>query len=166
MQACFIGHKIIQKNEALVALLKQTVVELINKGVTTFLFGSMSEFDDLSWRVVTELKAIYPFIKRIYVRAVYPYIDRSYETYLLELYEETYFPPQIENAGKCVYLERNYEMIEKSTYCIFYYNEKYIPSSKKQTKHSLSLPSKRNSGTKIAYNYAIKKKKKVINLYT
>ncbi|MBQ7339700.1 MAG: hypothetical protein IJW43_02465 [Clostridia bacterium] len=63
MQVCFIGHRTIQKNEELISSLKQTIIELINKGATTFLFGSKSEFDDLSWELVTELKETFPFIK-------------------------------------------------------------------------------------------------------
>ncbi|MBQ7339699.1 MAG: hypothetical protein IJW43_02460 [Clostridia bacterium] len=71
---------------------------------------------------------------------------------MLKFYEETYFPPKLEKAGRFSYVERNYEMIEKSTYCVFYCNDKYVIST-------------RNSGTKIAYNYAVKKKKIIINVY-
>lgn len=166
MTVCFIGHRTIIKTEELISSLKETVINLINKGVTTFLFGSMSEFDDLSWEVVTELKKEYPTIKRIYVRSAYPYIDKSYENYLLESYEETYFPEKIENAGKSSYVERNYEMIDKSTYCVFYYDENYTPSPKRVPKHNMLPTTKRKSGTKIAYEYAVKKKKEIINLYT
>ena len=115
----------------------------------------MSEFDKLSWEIVSEIKQEYPSIKRVYVRSSYQHIDKLYEKYLLKSYEETFFPKKLENAGKYSYVERNYEMINLSTYCVFYYNENYIPQLKNQ----------RNSGTKIAYNYAIKKKKKIINLY-
>ena len=161
MKVSFIGHRNIKNNEELASSLKEIIIMLITKGATTFLFGSMSEFDDLSWEIVTELKKQYPCIKRVYVRSAYQHIDKSYEEYLLKSYEETYFPHKIENAGKFSYVERNYEMIDKSTYCVFYYNENYVAPYKR---YSL-LPSRRNSGTKIAYNYAIKKKKQVINLY-
>jgi uncharacterized phage-like protein YoqJ len=152
MKACFIGHRKIEKDERLTTTLKEIIVELIHQGVTAFLFGSMSEFDELAWGMVTMLKSEYPNVKRVYVRAVYPKIDKAYENYLLAYYEESYFPKNIENAGKYSYVERNCEMIDQSTYCIFYYDENYIPSSR------------RNSGTKIAYAYALKKKKDVINL--
>lgn len=165
MQVCFIGHRTIEKSEELIASLKETIVTLINKGATTFLFGSKSEFDCLSWEVVTELKEKYSFIKRVYVRSSYQYINKSYEEYLLEFYEETYFPPKLENAGKYSYIERNHEMIDRSTYCVFYYNENYIAPLKRQRKHNMLLPSRRNSGTKIAYKYATKQKKEIINLY-
>lgn len=112
IKVCFIGHRTIRKDEELISLLKQTIIDLINKGATTFLFGSMSEFDDLSWEIVTTLIAKYPFIKRVYVRSAYQYIDKCYEKYLLESYEEIYFPPKLKNAGKYSYVERNYEMID------------------------------------------------------
>jgi len=165
MQACFIGHRTIEKNEELISSLKETIVILVNKGVNTFLFGSMSEFNDLAWKVVTELKNEYPFIKRVYVRSSYRYIEKSYEEYLFQSYEETYYPVTLENAGKCSYIKRNYEMIDNSTYCVFYYNENYTPPLKRTPKRNTVSTSKRNSGTKIAYDYAMKKKKQIINLY-
>ena len=165
MQVCFIGHRTILKNEELKSSLKQTIINLINKGATTFLFGSMSEFNDLSWETVTALKANYPFIKRVYVRSTYPHIDESYEKYLLKSYEYTYFPPKLINAGKYSYVERNYALIDNSTYCVFYYNENYVPTSSRRTKNNMLVQPKRNSGTKTAYNYAIKRNKIIINLY-
>ena len=153
MQICFIGHRTIEKTEELKILLKETVVTLIKKGATSFLFGSKSVFNNLAWEVVTQLKKEYPYIKRVYVRSTYQNIEKSYEEYLLQFYEETYFSPKLEKAGKGSYIKRNYEMIDSSTYCVFYYDESYVASLK------------RNSGTKIAYIYAVKKKKKIINLY-
>ena len=130
-----------------------------------FLFGSKSQFDKLCLQVVTEFKKNYPHIRRIYVRAEFPYIDEVYMAYLLKRYDYTYFPERLVNAGKATYVERNYEMIDNSTYCVFYYNQNYIPPLKKSAKHNILLPSRRKSGTKIAYEYATKKKKKIINLY-
>ena len=60
MKVCFIGHRTIEKTEKLISLLKETVITLINKDVTTFLFGSMSEFDSLAWKTLTKLKEKYP----------------------------------------------------------------------------------------------------------
>ena len=160
MTACFIGHKKVEKKERVAFSVKETVEMLIKKGVKTFFFGSMSEFDCLSREVVAKLKMQYPYIKRVYVRSAFQYIDKAYEEYLLAFYEETYFPPKIEKAGKASYVERNCEMIDKSTYCVFYYNENYVPPFKRRSE---STP--RNSGTKIAYEYALKKKKIIINVY-
>ena len=165
MRVCFIGHRTIQKNEQLISSLKKTIINLINKGATTFIFGSKSEFDSLSWKTVTALKEIYPFIKRVYVRSSHQYIDKSYEKYLFKFYEETYFPPKLENAGKYSYVERNYEIIDTSSFCVFYYNENYVPPLSNQSNRNIFLQYRRASGTKIAYNYAVKRNKIIINLY-
>ncbi|MBE5746815.1 MAG: hypothetical protein E7352_01420 [Clostridiales bacterium] len=165
MQCCFIGHRVVEKKEELLPSLRESVLTLIHIGVTTFLFGGRGEFDALSWKMVTELQKEYPFIKRVYVRSAYQYIDKAYEEYLLESYEETYFPSKLERAGKYSYVERNYEMIENSTYCVFYYNENYVVPLRQDGKNNLHLQARRNSGARIAYQYAVKRKKTIINLY-
>ena len=48
-------------------------------------------------------------------------------------------------------------MIDESDYCIFYYNENYVPITKKQNQSKVS-------GTKLAYEYAVKKNKHIINV--
>ena len=132
--------------------IKNEVIDLITKkGVTRFLFGSKSEFDNLCHEAVSELKEKYPHVKRIYVRAEYPFINESYTAYLLKSYDETYYPEKLHGAGKAAYVERNYEMIDKSKFCIVYYDEPNAPTTRK-------------SGTKIALDYAIKKGKQIINI--
>ena len=163
MKVCFIGHRNVNKTEKLYLLLKETIKTLINQGATSFFFGSKSNFDNLSWEIVTELKSIFPFLKRIYVRSAYQNIKKFYSDYLLKFYEESYFPKKIEKAGRYSYVERNYEMIDNSDYCIFYYNENYEPEPKISKK--AYFPQKIKSGTKIAYEYAVNKNKNIINLF-
>lgn len=166
MIATFIGHRTIQNNDILSEKLKTTILELIDdKKVDTFLFGSRSAFDDLCLETVTEIKRIRPHIKRVYVRAAYPYIDNGYETYLLGFYDLTYIPDKIERAGKAAYVERNEYMIDRADVCIFYYDINYLPPIKPASgRRVFSYRSK--SGTKIAYDYALKKRKQIINLYS
>lgn len=54
-------------------------------------------------------------------------------------------------TGKASYIERNYAMIDLSSYCLFYYNE--------------NNNQKTNSGTERAYIYAKRKGKKIINVF-
>ena len=103
-----------------------------------------------------ELKEKYPHIKRIYVRAEFPYIDDSYRNYLLERFEDTYYPEKMIDAGKAAYIERNYEMINKSKYCIVFYDENYVPPKRKHSRKDL-IEYQPQSGTKLAYEYAVKK---------
>ena len=146
---CFLGHRTICETDELRTQLYNTIEKLIeNYGVTAFLFGSKSRFNSLCYEITTEIKKKYSHIQRIYVRAEFPDIEEEYKKYLLGYYECTYFPNCARNSGKSVYIKRNREMIDKSEYCVFYYNK-------------LLEPTNRNSGTKIAYKYAIKKKRKI-----
>ncbi len=149
---CFFGHRTTEETEELKSKLINIIEELIvEKQVDSFLFGSKSGFDRLCLKIVSEIKEKYPHIKRIYVRAEYPHISESYREHLLEIYEEPVYPKRIINAGKASYIERNYEMIDKSYYCVVGYGEPYIPTTRK-------------SGTKIALDYAIKKGKNIIGV--
>ena len=147
---CFFGHRTICESEELKNDLRKAIENLITKeGVDTFLFGSKSRFDDLCLALVTELKDAHPHIKRIYVRAEYPYINDDYLSYLLKSYEDSYYPPRILGAGRQVYVERNCEIIDNSRFCIVYY-------------HQSKAPTDRKSGTKIAFDYALSKKKEIL----
>ncbi|MBR4100007.1 MAG: DUF1273 family protein [Clostridia bacterium] len=149
---CFFGHRKIDETEELKVKLNEIIEKLIvEKQVDTFLFGSKSRFNSLCLELVTKIKEKHPHIKRVYVRAEYPHISEQYKNYLLENYEDTYYPKKMINSGRAVYVERNYEMINNSQFCIFFYDEKYSPTTRK-------------SGTKIALEYAIKKQKHIIIL--
>lgn len=149
---CFIGHRTIRETDALKERLYQIVKELITQHhVDTFLFGSKSRFNDLCYNVVTDIQQTYPHISRIYVRAEFPIIHDDYKSYLLESYENTYYPANIHKAGKAVYIERNYDMIRNSQFCVIYYDETIAPTT-------------RTSGTKIALDYAKKQKKEIFLL--
>ena len=148
---CFIGHKDIDETQELKAKLCKEIERLIeDEGVDTFLFGSKSRFDSLCLELVTKEKEKHPHIKRVYVRAEHPVIDDSYKAYLLRSYEDTYYPEKIVGAGKASYVERNREMIDKSRFCVFFYDSASVTS--------------RKSGTEIALAYAKKKKKIIINV--
>ena len=150
--ACFIGHRKTNETEDLKIRLWDLIEDLIlNQNVTTFLFGSKSAFNSLCEKTLIKAKEKYPHIKRVYVRAEFPYIDEEYKEYLLQFCDDTYFPEKLVNAQKSAYVQRNYEMIDKSDFCVFYFSEKESPTTRK-------------SGTKVALDYAIKKHKKIFNL--
>ena len=138
------------------AQLRKKITDAVEKlitehGVDTFLFGSKSRFDSLCLEMVTALKESHTHIKRIYVRAEFPVIDEDYTAYLLQCYDETYFPERLLKAGRAVYVERNREMINRSRYCIVCYDPSYTPAARK-------------SGTKIALDYAVRKERQIILL--
>ena len=147
---CFFGHRTINETDELRTKLTEAVERLIaDENVDTFLFGSKSDFDSLCLELVTKLKEKYPHVKRVYVRAEFPFISDEYKAYLLESYEDTYYPEKLHGSGRAAYVERNREMIDKSKYCIVYYDESHAPTTRK-------------SGTKIALEYAIKKRREVM----
>lgn len=149
---CFIGHRKVNETEELKQKLTEVIENLIvNENVDTFLFGSKSEFNDLCRCTVTELKKKYPNIKRIFVRAEYPYINDDYRDYLLQFYEDTYYPQKVLNSGKASYVKRNIEMIDNSKFCVVYYDENYSHNNRK-------------SGARIAYEYAVGKRKMIMNV--
>jgi len=145
---CFFGHRTINETVELRTKITEAVERLItDENVDTFLFGSKSEFDRLCLELVTKIKEKYPHVKRIYVRAEFPYINDDYLTYLLKSYDETYYPEKLHGAGRAAYVERNYEMIRGSKYCVVYYDKSHAPTI---------------SGTKIALDYAIKQGRTII----
>ena len=147
---CVLGHREIIETEDLVQRCRGVIEKMIvEENVDTFLFGSKSRFNSLCYELVTEMKAFYPHIKRVYVRAEFPKIDDNYQTYLLERYEKTYYPEKLLGAGKAIYIIRNQEMIRESDFCMVYFREDEAPKNRK-------------SGTAQALRYAIGKNKKII----
>ncbi len=148
--ACFFGHRLINETTQLKERVYKAIEQLVvDEKIDTFLFGSKSRFNDLCLELVTALKEKYPHIKRVYVRAEYPHISDEYHHYLLQSYEDTYYPEKIVGSGRAVYVERNCEMIDHSRFCVIYYDEQNVPTTRK-------------SGTKIAFDYAIKQGKECI----
>lgn len=141
---CFIGHRKINETKEVRNQLLEIIENLItDEKIDTFLFGSKSRFNELCYETVTRLKEKYPYIKRIFVRAEYPYIGDDYKEYILESYEDTYFPKNVIGTGRLSYVKRNIEMINKSGFCVFYFDKGMLPTN-------------RRSGAEVAFNYAVR----------
>ena len=145
----FFGHREIELAEELVERLKFKIEDLIVKdNVGFFYFGGFGMFDDLCWKVVTELKLKYANIKRIFCLSDPRHLrvnkrprnlrDEDYEDFIyLDLdfdwwYQRIYY--------------RNIEMINQSDFVIF------------------CVKNTSNSGAYKAYQYAVKKKKNIVNM--
>lgn len=143
------GHHKIEITEQLKAKLTTTLENLISQeDVKYFYFGGFSEFDDLCWRIVTELKKVYPDIYRIFCLSDPRHLRPLKRPKWLknEDYEEiTYLDLDFDYWYTRIYF-RNCEMINRSDYVVFYVN------------HS------EESGAYKALQYAIKKKKQIINI--
>ncbi len=154
MKVTFIGHRKIKQTNKLIEKLTRIITDLIvNESADTFIFGSKSEFDILCHKIVTELMCKYDNVRRVYVRAEYEYIDKAYTKYLLNYYEDTFYPTEVHGAGEASYVKRNRVMIDMCEVLVTYFDEKYTP-------HTGT-----NSGTKTAVDYARRKKKRIINVF-
>lgn len=182
-RCCFIGHRTIEQTDELLALLTDTIRRLIlEEGVCYFLFGSRSAFDDLCHRIVTEFQQEFPNIVRVAYTRRSEYavkaeekvkMERTWATILktevkLKDYDAEVQSDRVFSAGKASFVERNQEMIDDSDFCVFYYNESYLPPRRKRSNRDLSSYQPK-SGTRLAYEYAVQKSKKtdkvVINTF-
>ncbi len=119
----FFGHRNTPCTDAMYSLIKTTVEKLITEdGVNIFSFGSQSEFELICLKAVTELKKMYPYIRRLYVRAEYKYIDDENKEFVSKNYDDTFCPVD-RSVWISASVKRSYYMIENSEHCIFYYNE-------------------------------------------
>ena len=149
----------------LASRLRDNICYLLEQGVATFLFGDHSEFNTLCYKVVSELREVYPQIRRIHYRTDYPDADAYTMQFLLDGYEDSICPDGVAAAGKAAYVERNQAMIRASDFCVFYYNNEYLPASRKESKKAITSYQPK-SGTGLAFDYAKAHGKTIINLYT
>ncbi len=153
---CFIGHRKINDTPELRVRLQEILRELIENGTKNFIFGDHSAFDSLCYKLITELKENHPEIKRINFRKTYEEADDYTMQFLIKGYEESVCPKGVGKAGKAGYIERNMAMIDESDICIFYYDENYHPLNRSGCS--------RKSGTELSLKYALKKKKRILNI--
>ena len=146
----FFGHRTIGDKGELKEKVSVLVEELIQKGFTVFLFGGFGEFDELCYDVVSGLKEKYSTIKRVYCLHDERYLrERKRPKYLrTKAYEEfVYFPLEFDYWYTRIYY-RNCEMVDKSDYLVFY------------------AESRKDSGAYKTLQYAMKRKKEYINLFS
>ena len=163
----FFGHRNTSLSVDLQDKLYDLIEDLIiNQNVYNFVFGSKSNFDTFCHNIVSKLKDKYSFINRISYPCYHERVFLEEEKEKFQKYFTHIVNPNmkiltvdkivnfkvLEKTGKTSYLQRNKLMIDDSDICIFYYAEGSEDVAK-------------NSGTKMAYDYAKKQKKFIINLY-
>ena len=162
--AYFIGHRKINDTSQLWERLDDIITELTENGTVNFLFGDRSEFNDLCFNIVGINKKIHPEIKRIKFRVNYEDADDYTMQFLTGDYDETVFPENAVGSGKNVYIKRNMALIDESEVCVFYYDENYTPPRRKKDKKAIG-DYQPNSGTALAYKYALRKNKIIVNSF-
>ncbi len=158
---CIIGHRKIEENINLI----EKFVNLIEKEkVLVFKFGFYGEFNDLCYKVLLKLKLKYSQIKLVlyslnnevaYTFEEAEQIKQKYEkqnrVFSYKCFDEINYLEDIDETKlKYAYVLRNKKLIDESDFCLIYYRKNY------------SLPNNRNSGTKIAYEYAQKQNMDIV----
>lgn len=165
MKACsFFGHRDTPQTEELKQKVRETVERLIvEERVDTFLSGSRSNFDELCYIVVTELKEKYPHIQRIaYLckhesgclagegkdeqRRIKELTGR--DVYVRE-FEDIKKSDRVNSAGRAAYVERNYWMINDSNFVVVHLEEGRNDGK---------------SGSRLAYKYSLRQKKSMLTV--
>lgn len=106
--AVFIGHNDITGLNT--KLLEQTIIDLIQKEITTFISGGMGGFDRTAAKMIYDLKKYYPQIKNY---LIIPYLN--FNIFDRSLFDEIIFPEKLEIIPhKAAIIVRNRYMIEIS----------------------------------------------------
>ena len=162
---CIIGHRKIKEFMLVTMATRDKLIDLIkNRNVSVFKFGYYGEFNDFCYKTLSGLKFIYPHIKLILytLNNEIAYTFEEAEQYKskskirdkdfkYQCFDEFVYLDDIdETKFKYACVLRNKKLIDESDFYLIYHREDY------------SLPNNRNSGTKIAYDYACKQKKKMI----
>ena len=126
---CFTGHRKIppEKLETVARRLKETLIELIERGYLYFGAGGALGFDTLAAQTVLELKAEYAQIKLILVLPCVSQADRWSDT------DKRIYEQIKEKADKIVYTSREYtkgcmhkrnrHLVDNSSVCVCYLTE-------------------------------------------
>ena len=150
MTVAFIGFDKYARTVALRIGLQVVINNLIvNEGAKTFLFNNGGYFDSDCYSIVSQLKKRYPHIERHYYHGGFDY-DVGYVDWMKEHYDKVYFPPM--GIPYPRYL-RDRKIIDACEVLVTCYDNDQLQAEKM-------------SATALAVEYALIRKKKVINLYT
>lgn len=148
MRICSLfGHRELWGEEDFDEKLENALIYAIeNLGITDFYVGDYGKFDLFSALCLRKLKAKYPHIRLILVLA---YLDKKYnevdKVFNKNTFDEIIYPSLERVNKKYAIAVRNKLMVDASNYLIFYVNCSY-------------------GGAYKTYKYAIRKKKKYINI--
>ena len=147
MKTCsFFGHRDIAITHELTNKLKTVIEHLIkNENFTVFYFGELGDFDNICYEIVTELKTTYMQIERIYVAPDEKKLSLHRRRNIKSYEKRIVLPVSFSWWYKIIYY-RNLSIIDNSDFIIFYVTEN------------------ENSGAYKAMQYAIKSKKRHLNI--
>ena len=147
--SCF-GHSDVDITDDLIARTRIEIDKAIEDSVRIFLFGGRSDFDDLCYDLVTEKKNANPQlnIKRVFCFALDKQLRKPPRWYVPKEYEALECPTKDFDYWYTAIYYRNLAMIDQSDLILFWVEER------------------ENSGAYKTYRYAVKKHKRIVNLFT
>jgi len=149
-----VGHRTV-KGKGLVELRFLDVVQkhFPNDEQLQFQFGSNSQFNALIWKIVSKAQEDGENVTLVnFACGSEKPLLKDNKKDGQKWFDEVVFPENAKNCGRRLYIERNKALIDASDVMLFYFDETYSPAFS-------------NSGTRIAYEYAKSKNKKIINLF-
>lgn len=146
--SCF-GHSEVDITEELKAKTSIEIDKAIEDGVRIFLFGGRSDFDDLCYDLVTEKLKANPQlnIKRVFCFALDKQLRKPPSWFKRKEYEGLECPTKNLNYWYTAIYFRNIEIIDRSDLILFWVEQR------------------ENSGAYKTYQYAVKKHKRIVNLF-
>ena len=147
--SCF-GHFDVDITDDLVARTKTEIDRAIEDGVRIFLFGGRSNFDDLCYDLVTEKKNANSQlnIKRVFCFALDKQLRKPPRWFVRKEYQALDCQTKDFEYWYTAIYYRNLAMIDQSDLILFWVEER------------------ENSGAYKTYQYAVKKHKHIVNLFT
>ncbi len=147
--SCF-GHSDVPITDDLRARTKAEIEKGIADGVRIFLFGGRSDFDDLCYDLVTEAKTAAPQlgIKRVFCFALDKQLRKPPRWFVRKEYEALECPAKDFDYWYTAIYYRNLAMIDRSDLVLMW------------------VEAREDSGAYKTYKYAVKKHKRVVNLFS
>ena len=146
--SCF-GHSDVDITDDLIARTRIEIDRAIDDGVRIFLFGGRSDFDDLCYRLVTEKRSANPQLnlKRVFCFPLDKQLRKPPRWFIRREYESYDCPMKHFDYWYSAIYYRNLAMIDQSDLILFW------------------VEKRENSGAYKTYEYAAKKRKRIVNLF-
>lgn len=146
--SCF-GHSVVDITDELIERTRTEIDRAIRDGVRIFLFGGRSDFDDLCYDLVTEKKNADPKlnIERVFCFALEKQLAKPPVWFVQKEYEALECPTKHFDYWYTAIYFRNLAMVDRSDLALFYAEQR------------------KNSGAYKTYLYAVKKHKRIVNLF-
>ncbi len=147
--SCF-GHTYVDITDDLIARTKTEIDKAVADGVRIFLFGDRSDFDDLCYDLITEKRNAEPWlnIRRVFCFSLETQFRKPPRWFIPKEYEALDCPLKIYDYWYTSIYYRNLAMIDQSDLILFW------------------VEPRENSGAYKTYQYAVRKHKRIVNLFT